>query len=266
MTRTKNYRPAFTLIELLVATGIIAMLLGLVAISFPRFNEREQLTRSVDKLRAGLLTARLWAKRDQVVTGLKFLPAGGPYASFVYVQQPLGNITGTVSGAVSVSGPFPNPSAGMPQLYTVKVPISNTNQISDGDYIVIDGDVPHVIKTPISNPIQFDTTSNNFNIVNGLNYRIIRVAQQIPMQEETVLTPDTGPSIAFGLLDPNTLTSIALNNDTILFLPTGTVVNAGQGTMILRVNQTLPDAVTTTEEADIFLDCLSGTNRYISPN
>ena len=251
MTRTKNYRPAFTLIELLVATGIIAMLLGLVAISFPRFNEREQLTRSVDKLRAGLLTARLWAKRDQVVTGLKFLPAGGPYASFVYVQQPLGNITGTISG--------------MPP-YALPVPVTNTSGIVLGDYIVFDGDVPHQITGFTGNSITFGSSLNGFNIINGLNYRIIRIPQQIPMQEETVLTPDTGPSIAFGVLDPNTLTSIALNNDTILFLPTGTVVNAGQGTMILRVTQTLPDAVTTTEEADIFLDCLSGTNRYISPN
>jgi len=46
-------RGAFTLVELLVAAGIIAMLLGLVAISYPSINEREQLTRAVDKLRTG---------------------------------------------------------------------------------------------------------------------------------------------------------------------------------------------------------------------
>ena len=247
-----NKRPAFTLIELLVATGIIAMLLGLVAISFPRFNEREQLTRSVDKLRAGLLTARLWAKRDQVVTGLKFLPAGGPYTSFVYIQQPLGNITGFVSG----TPPFTSP-----------VPVTNITGIISGDYVVFDGDVPHQITSPPSaNSLTFASSLNGLNIINGSSYRIIRTPQQIPMQEETVLSPDTGPSIDLGVLDPSTLTSMALNNDTILFLPSGTVVNAGKGTMILRVTQTLPDAVTTTEIADIFLDCLSGTNRYISPN
>lgn len=247
MTRTHTHRPAFTLIELLVATGIIAMLLGLVAISFPRFNEREQLTRSVDKLRAGLLTARLWAKRDQVVTGLKFLPAGGPYTSFIYVQQPLGTIAGTVSG-------------------TAPITITNTSGVVLGDYVVFDGDVPHQITGLSASTISFTSSLNGFNIINGTGYRIIRNPQTIPMQEETVLSPDTGPTIDLGVLDPATMTSMALNNDTILFLPSGTVINAGKGTMILRVTQTLPDAATSTEVADIFLDCLSGTNRYISPN
>jgi prepilin-type N-terminal cleavage/methylation domain-containing protein len=53
MRQNNTSRPAFTLVELLVAAGIIALLLGLVAISYPSINEREQLTRAVDKLRTG---------------------------------------------------------------------------------------------------------------------------------------------------------------------------------------------------------------------
>lgn len=276
MTRTKNYRPAFTLIELLVATGIIAMLLGLVAISFPRFNEREQLTRAVDKLRSGLLTARLWAKRDQVVTGLQFIVDGnGNYSSFQYVQQPLRNYLGVVN-------------SNSPLVATIQIdqPSSQTAPTSppvlkSNDFIVYSGDVPHKItaditgvssgsqnNTPLPNWTRYNYTINNPPaatsgydlVVPGHMFRIIRGPQPILMQEETYLQPDNGPGIYV------TTGSTTLNNHTILFLPTGTIINSPSGTMVLTVTQEPIDANGTPETADIFLDCMSGTNRYISPN
>lgn len=276
MTRHTRGRPAFTLIELLVAVGIIAMLLGLVAISFPRFNEREQLTRSVDKLRTGLLTARLWAKRDQVVTGLQFLKdANGNYISFQYVQQPLRTYTGVVNSM--------NPLVATVQIDQAAAAAAPTAPVMKaGDYIVYSGDVAHYISadmtgvasgSPQPNTPTAGSTRYNFNFTNppgatagyslvvpGHNFRIIRGPQPIPLQEETVLQPDNGPSITI-----NT-NGVALNNDSILFLPTGTIINSPRGTMILTLTQQTADPNGTDETADVFLDCMSGTSRYISPH
>jgi len=253
MKRHKSRRPAFTLIELLVAVGIIAMLLGLVAISFPRFNEREQLTRAVDKLRTGLLTARLWAKRDQVVTGLEFAPTGGPYTSFIYVQQPLGKLIGTA-----------DPVAGQPKQATLNFSIGNLNLIIPSkDYLILDGDVPHLITTN-TNPVQL-ASNINFNFTSQTPFRIVRSPQAISMQEEVVLKPDAGPDIDVAILKSD-LTAGTIGNDQILFLPTGTILNAQNNKFILRVKQTLNDPGSPQEIADIFVDSLSGTNRYISPN
>ena len=276
MKRHMSKRLAFTLIELLVAVGIIAMLLGLVAISFPRFNEREQLTRAVDKLRTGLLTARLWAKRDQVVTGLQFLKdSSGNYSSFQYVQQPLRTYTGIVTS----TGPLVA-TVQIDQSAAVAAPSAPV--LKAGDYIVYSGDVPHVLPSdmtgvsagaPQPNTPSAGFTRYNFNfsnppgvtagyslVVPGHNFRIIRGPQPIPMQEETILQPDNGPGI---YINTN---GIVLNNDTILFLPTGTIINSPSGTMILTVTQNPIDPNGSPETADVFLDCMSGTNRYISPN
>lgn len=275
MKHKHKNRPAFTLIELLVATGIIAMLLGLVAISFPRFNEREQLTRAVDKLRTGMLTARLWAKRDQVVTGLQFIKdANGNYTSFQYVQQPLRNYLGVVN-------------SNTPLIATIQLdqpssqPPPSTPIIKTGDYIVYSGDVPHVFgtditgvaggsqnNTPLPNWTRYNYSINNPPgatagyglVVPGHVFRIIRGPQPIPMQEETFLQPDIGSGI---FVNTN---GTVLNNDTILFLPTGTIINSSSGTIILTVTQEATDANGMPETADVFLDCMSGTCRYISPN
>lgn len=252
MNRLMPNRSAFTLIELLVATGIIAMLLGLVAISFPRFNEREQLTRAVDKLRTGLLTARLWAKRDQVVTGLEFAPSTGPYTSFIYVQQPLGKLIGTA-----------DPVIGNSKRATLNYSSGNSSLIIAGmDYLVLDADVPHLITS--INPFQV-SSDINFNFISQTPFRIIRSPQAIPMQEEVLLKPDAGPEIDVSVLNSDGSAGV-LGNHQILFLPTGTILNAKNNKFILRVKQTLNDPGSPEEVADIFVDSLSGTNRYISPN
>jgi len=274
MMRHMSKRRAFTLVELLVAVGIIAMMLSLVAISFPRFNEREQLTRAVDKLRSGLLTARLWAKRDQVVTGIQFLrDANGNYIKFQYVQQPLLTYTGTVTS----TGPLVA-TVQIDQVSTLPAPANPV--LKAGDYIVYSGDVPHVIPADMTgasagSQVNVPTggiTRHNFRFTNppgatggfslvvpGHNFRIIRSPQAIPMQEETVLQPDNGPVITI-----NTNGTV-LNNDSILFLPTGTIINSPTGTMILTVTQDPIDPNGSPETADVFLDCMSGTNRCISP-
>jgi hypothetical protein len=107
--------------------------------------------------------------------------------------------------------------------------------------------------------------NSSYNLVTGNNFRIIRSPQIIPMQEETFFQPDNGPSIGININDGSN-NQIVLNNDMILFLPTGTIINSPSGTMILTVTQDAIDPNGSPETADVFLDCMSGTNRYISPN
>ncbi len=268
MIRTHNHRPAFTLIELLVATGIIAMLLGLVAISFPRFNEREQLTRAVDKLRTGLLTARLWAKRDQVVTGIKFLKnTNNEYHGYQFVQQPLSPAVGRVNGNYTTGS--------MSSFALIR---TNSTAIIKEDFLVISGDVPHritndpVVGSPIpgvGTPISSISISSplQLDVFDKTNFRIIHKPIPIPMQEDVIFQPDSPND---PISNPATIyikpSDVNLTNDSVLFLPTGNVINQGSGTIKFTIYQVLPDPNAPNETSDIFLDCMSGTNRYISPN
>ena len=264
MTRTKEYRPAFTLIELLVATGIIAMLLGLVAISFPRFNEREQLTRAVDKLRTGLLTARLWAKRDQVMTGIKFLKnTNNQYYGYQFVQQPIAPATGKVSGNYIYSG-----DPGATSITAMLNP--NLSTIFKDDFLIISGDVPHKITNNpgTASPTTISLGSElKFDVFDKTDFRIIHAPIVIPMQEDVIFQPDSPNDPASNAATIYIDSTIAnLTNDSVLFLPTGNVINQGSGTIKFTINQVLPDPNASNETSDIFLDCMSGTNRYISPN
>jgi type II secretory pathway pseudopilin PulG len=241
-------RPAFTLVELLVAAGIIAMMLALVAISYPSINEREQLTRSVDKLRTGFLTARLWARRDNVVTGVKF---DTPGTSFTYVQQPLENLSGiaNVSSARTItvnltSGSGANPF-GKIKAYQ--------------DYLVLDGDVPHLISSVTPPPTLTLESSIQINPIGGFGtsyhpFRIVRGVEPIPLQEDTTL----GDRISVA-------STVALPLNQILFLPSGQVSNAPASQIKFTITQDPLNPNDGPETADVFLDCLSGTTRYTNP-
>jgi type II secretory pathway pseudopilin PulG len=264
--RAKNpKRGAFTLVELLVAAGIIAMLLGLVAVSYPSINEREQLTRAVDKLRTGFLTARLWARRDNVVTGVRFY-SSAPSATvpvfdrFDYVQQPLENLAGIATGFSSptnltvtlTSGSGPNPFG--------KIKINK-------DYLILDGDVPHLITNAAAGSLTLASGIQINPVGNGGVYyhpfRIVRGVESIPLQEEN----------GFGerlFIDPKSIylpapTPSPLPDFVINFLPSGQVFNTPSNQIKFTLTQEPLNPNDGNETADVFLDCLSGTTRYTNP-
>ena len=273
MRQNNTSRHAFTLVELLVAAGIIALLLGLVAISYPSINEREQLTRAVDKLRTGFLTARLWARRDQVVTGLRWntdaTPASGGATGLFYIQQPLENYDGNLEPVdpstftmlatsnrrvvnVKITRPSIPTTGTRPDPFT-RIKIPGANGWSAGDYLVVESDVPHkiLVATPTS-PWQGTITLASditINPVFGHLCRIVRSPEDIPLQEETL----------FG----ENIKVLAPSSDPILFLPTGQVFNSQSNQIVFQLIQTKPDG--STETADVTLDCLSGTTRYQNP-
>jgi|694.fasta_scaffold57730_3 Tfp pilus assembly protein FimT len=253
----KQSRPAFTLVELLVAAGIIAMMLALVAISYPSINEREQLTRSVDKLRTGFLTARLWARRDNVVTGVKF---DTPGTSFTYVQQPMEYIAGIVNAATSTTNlTIQITSSATPNFSKIK---PNSIYNYSDDYIVLEGDVAHKITSALGSGLSGTLTIQSpfqINLISsGMSYnhpfRIIRGVEPIPLQEDTVL----GDRISVA-------SPVALPLNQILFLPSGQVSNAPASQIKFTITQDPLNPNDGPETADVFLDCLSGTTRYTNP-
>ena len=258
MRQNPLLRQAFTLVELLVATGIIAMLLALVAISYPSFNEREQLTRAVDKLRSGLLTARLWARRDNAITGVQYIPdQSGSLYGFIYVQQPFAEFSGVASVSNSNSLTITIDRVG-------KDLISNSllycSKIKPTDYLVLDGDVPHRIATggsaslSLLSPIAINCLPNH-------PFKIIRGVERIPLQEDSVL----GDRIAVEPLSGNLSLLVPPNPFTICFSPTGQVINAPATCITLRLTQGFLTVGSLNETADVLVDCLSGTTRYRNP-
>ena len=267
MRQNPLLRQAFTLVELLVATGIIAMLLALVAISYPSFNEREQLTRAVDKLRSGLLTARLWARRDNAITGVQYASDG---SSFIYVQQPFAEFSGVATslGTTVISGNT---------YQTCNIDISrvgnkidftgnSTNYIQKLkpylDYIVFDGDVPHKLiavqgtfpsgSLTLQSDIKINLLGQAPNFYHP--FKIIRGVEPIPLQEDSLL----GDRIVVN-------SSVSLPNNTICFSPTGQVINAPATSITLTLTQGSLTVGRPDETADVWLDCLSGTTRYRNP-
>ncbi len=273
MRGKKSKRGAFTLVELLVAAGIIAMLLGLVAISYPSINEREQLTRAVDKLRTGFLTARLWARRDQVATGVRWntdaTANSGGATGLYFIQQPLENYDGNLEPIdpatftmvspsnrkvvkVKITRPSIPTSGTRPDPFTrIKVP--GANGWSSGDYLVVESDVPHkIVAASPSSPWQGTITLASditINPVFGHLCRVVRSPEDIPLQEETL----------FG----DNIKIMAPTTEPILFLPTGQVFNSRSNQIVFQLVQTKPDG--TTETAEVTLDCLSGTTKYQNP-
>ena len=256
MRRNPQLRQAFTLVELLVAAGIIAMLLALVAISYPSFNEREQLTRAVDKLRSGLLTARLWARRDNAITGVQFISEqSGSLSGFIYVQQPFAEFSGvaTVSNPNSLTITIDRVGKDM---FPASPPYDKIKP--NYDYLVLDGDVPHRIATggsaslTLRSPIAINCLPNH-------PFKIIRGVEPIPLQEDSLL----GDRIT--VVPLNGSSPISLPNYAICFSPTGQVINVPATSISLRLTQASLTVGNLDETADLHLDCLSGTTRYTNP-
>lgn len=280
MKTLSSRRLGFTLVELMVTLAIISMMMGLVAISFPRYNEHEELTRAVDKLRMGILTARLWAKRDQVVSGIKWLdadttlpndrPNTTPAVSspthkyvrgFVYVQQPLEIVKGTLASfnpstpnSVTVDLAFDKPPPAAVSPYS-RLKFSSNPYGSD--YIRFESDDPHRIinRSPGANPNQAILTLASPITIGLLDkhiLNIIRAPEEIPFEEE----------VTFGdRIELELLLNLGTMQNILLFSPNGQIYNPSKTYLDLTLRQTLADGV----ETDVVrLDTSTGSSRYVS--
>jgi prepilin-type N-terminal cleavage/methylation domain-containing protein len=81
-------RRALTLVELLVVMVIMLVLATIVVAFAPGFQDAQKVSRGADQLQGWLLTARQWARKDRVPTGIRFTVANNIVTDLQYIQQP----------------------------------------------------------------------------------------------------------------------------------------------------------------------------------
>src|SRR5271154_6759625 len=86
--KLSGQRRDVTLIEMLVVMVIMVILATIVAAFAPGFQDRQKVARGADLLQQWLLTARQWAKKDRIPTGIQLTVVKGAVTDMQYIQQP----------------------------------------------------------------------------------------------------------------------------------------------------------------------------------
>jgi type II secretory pathway pseudopilin PulG len=149
-------RGAFTLIELLVVIGIMVFLMALTALLLNTFSTKT--TSGVDQVTGRLIMARQMARRDGVVTGIRFIQNPNTTVAvsseLQFIRQPDDVAVGIYAGWYknpNVTPPQPNPRVA---IIRVPVPASGTapqlkGLIADGDSLELyNGGYVRRITTP----------------------------------------------------------------------------------------------------------------------
>jgi prepilin-type N-terminal cleavage/methylation domain-containing protein len=238
-----HLRSAFTLIELIVTITIIAVIAGLTALFFPRFQEKSQAESGADSVSGWLLIAKQQARRDQRPTGLRLIaPSSGTYYSQLqYIQQPNDYTTGTYTGQGASNTIATFSGAGS---FAGTMPDGSSVSVQAGDYLYLlnagDGGVLRRISvTPKAGDTTLQLDPNTTPLPAGaspsvsFSYGIILAPR--PLSDQTLTLPGSvvidlssnpfpPPSGPATLSNPPTRGG----NYEILFAPSGAVV--GQGT------------------------------------
>ncbi len=262
----KMRRTGLTLVELLVVIGVLAFLLTLTALYFPRYQERELVSRGADSLQGWLLIAKQQAMRDGLPTGLRLYietdperlenvkPPSDNTHRYVrrlrYVQQPDDVAQGNYVGYFPAGG-----GSGPVALFSLPVGVafgSPRLPVLPGDYLVLYGvgsvhriaqvQPDRLVLDPGTGPLLGEGRQTGFTIPpydpsRPVNYRIIR--QPVPLDGEQELTlPD---NIFIDLFHCRGLTLVSaperqangsyawLSCFEILFSPAGSLIGRGTG-------------------------------------
>ncbi len=225
----------FTLIELLVAMAIIVLLMGLVLAFYPK-REVRYAAQGADQLQTYIASAKARALRDQAPRGIRLIqsPQGG-FREFQYIEQP-----------EPYTAPVPMAILRLTPNVANFFGINLNGIIQVGDLLEIShgvGSIHRVIGGNFGSGQVFLASNvpaaSNSNLVLTQNYRFIR--QPRPLLGETILhlpqyvyvQPDNG-SYAW----PSSLNipkSWDNANFDILFSPSGQVINARGGRIVLVV-------------------------------
>jgi type II secretory pathway pseudopilin PulG len=282
--RAAQRRPAFTLVELLVVIAIMIAIAALAAAFMPRVQDSTQLSNAIDQLEQWLLTAKMRAKRDGLVTGVRLKdPNGtGMFTEGQYIQQPDPLSGGVCVGSTPVAGAYQYPSGsgnyyvgglciagttGSAQFAGVDFslggipandPVSGLPQwlVQPGDYLELrDGGGVHLITGVSANTLTVSPAQPIALAAPTTNYRILRQPRPLlgenPLQLPGNLAVD--PSLS------TVLKGVSGQVD-VLFAPSGTVVgtNAGAGKIFLYVHDLTQNPVDPSRAGVVAVQTMTG--------
>jgi prepilin-type N-terminal cleavage/methylation domain-containing protein len=225
----KQYRRrrGLTLVELIVVITIILLVAALGAAFMPRVQERQHITRGTDLLSQWLLMAKQRARRDSLVTGLRFQtdpndPNAGSYPNqytqAVYIQQPPAFTGGTCTSV----------TANADGTYTanfLNVDFSNGGMpvnewlVQAGDFFLLSNPpVNFVLGVPSATSLTLFSGAASTTVTP--NYRVIR--QPRVLTGEPVLQLPGTVTVDLNVSRPALQTQI-------LFAPNGSVTGQGVG-------------------------------------
>ncbi len=161
--KLSGIRRGITLIELLVVMMIMLILATIVVAFAPGFQDAQKVGRGADQLQGWLLTARQWAKKDRLPTGIRLSVSTDPKTGntvatdLQYIQQPSTYIVPygvpaqapgiqpvqpiarkiTITGSSATFDPAWTASLSVPGQIPGDFAGGGTNPILPGDYLVL---------------------------------------------------------------------------------------------------------------------------------
>ena len=237
--RSQHPRRAFTLVEMLVAIAIIVLLMGIVLAFMPK-REVRLAAQGADQLQTYIASAKSRAMRDGAPRGIRLIKSSqGGFREFQYIEVPAPYAPENVTLTVGINSS------------TATLTGDHRTSIAQGDLLEITHGLPSIHR--ISQPPVLVGTNTRLILVNSPpaasnapltltnNYRIIRQPRPL-MGENTLVLPDKvyvafdqtdAAADPYGKNSANIPQSYTGANWEILFSPSGQVINARGGRIIL---------------------------------
>jgi prepilin-type N-terminal cleavage/methylation domain-containing protein len=246
--RVPHFRKAFTLVELLVVIAIIVALAAIVLLFLPK-REVRLAAQGAEQLQTYIASAKSRALRDQAPRGVRLLPSPlGGFREFQYIEVPE-PYAPMATAIVKRWGNNPDPDWGK----WVYIQFDITGAVQPGDFFEIttgSDNSPHRIDAVSSNPpnppqgggpywgIHLLTPPNIAQSriwVDTQNYRFVRQPRPL-LGEPTLQLPDKVlVNGGLSLNVPQAYDFTTSGNYDILFAPSGAVINATGGRVVLWV-------------------------------
>jgi prepilin-type N-terminal cleavage/methylation domain-containing protein len=247
--KLSGIRRGITLIELLVVMMIMLILATIVVAFAPSFQDAQKVARGADQLQQWLLTARQWAKKDRIPTGIRLNVNGSVVTDLQYIQQPptfivplnIGSAVPTIRRITSLTGNTPKVQLEPPFSGAILAgdPLGRPATIGDfsGGFGALSGTPPGT--TDLRWPVQ----PLDFLVVKGVAHQVLGITSSTATVTEAdtlTLATNINPALVSGSGTP-ILTSDyyfvrgprPITGESTLKLPQDVAIDLGTGKSII---------------------------------
>lgn len=193
-TNPTTGRSGMTLVELLVVMVIMLILATIVVAFAPGFQDAQKVSRGADQLQGWLVTARMWAKKDRVPTGIRFYTTTDQLTNrtiitdLQYIQQPPTFIVPNIIGNATPTYRRISSKTSSPTQVILEPPFSGAILAGTPNKIATIGDFSGGFGAN-SLSTNWPVQQNDFLVVKGIVHQITAVSSSTtPPQECDLLT------------------------------------------------------------------------------